>query len=877
MSNITHLPILIVNTYANEDHPGILHQLQSSARNALNASKEYTVSEKGIRTDIDSYFYPLSAASVGNGTPILSALFDVSANQFYFISLSGNGMIAASENAGNIFLDSIQEDTYSPNTSATVIRRYLNGGTQQTITTIPYDSLTTSAEVAILPDLTFGDSIGKTLIKCVEPFIAISGDLPQFSVGTDADHEALIKSFNAPSTSGLVDFTYGDALLTKSCIIESTDNNYLKWPQNWFGDESDGDLSISGTTLLSSLIDSDSYIVNANSLTITSGATLSVSNRCKALVIYVKGNLVNNGVISMTGKGAFVNPDTASVGENGLEIIRFKHGYYDIANRSIVDGFGTEFINSEKNQPGSIGNIKRYLIRKYGANSMYNGPYISDTVSSPKNATGNSGLQKSGSGQPGTVCAPAYGSYTSIGMQGTCFSGGTGGGSVHTSETTTLVSTGALYGGQGGNGLGNLTTYGGTGTTAGSGTVSGNIGTGGTIIIIVGGSIVNNGTIEANGVNGVYSGSIGGGASGGGNILVLYGNTITGTETIIANGGIGPGGLSAGNGSVQIDKIDSATTLSINDKFKLYRNGSVCTNGKMQILTFFDRLPKNGYMFDCSNSSSIARCDVSTNMLSNAYGHKSISITNFPIAAASNYVYTYGGYTTAIVNSVLKFNPINDVDGAYLRTSMFQGVKNASCSTDKSVNSFIFGGELTSLYINTIGKHSITNDTTAIASVSYLIEEKSNSTAKMTADNQYTFIFGGQNSASTGLTNIDKFTSATYTIAAINAGNLLAGVTKCGAYNGVDSTYVYGGQNNTTTYKNVQKIIWSTVTVSNSYSLIKNSYSNSNIASNTAVLILNDNLIEKIELSNETYSFLIGMSPIHSGNTSSNAGTDFTY
>lgn len=864
----THLPIIVIETFANTMQAGLLHPLRTSARDILNASEYYTLSEKAVRAEIDAHSYAMSAESMGAGSNIFDQAVNTSANIFTFNSLTGDGLLKVTENDGNIFLDSLQDDSYTAETSAIVVRRYLNGGTNQTISTVAYDAIATTDEMPILNDLVFGDAIGKTLIKCTTPFVSLSSDT-QFSVGVDAEPEAIIKKFDAPSTSGLVPFTYGSAMIDKNCIVNSKDDHQLFWSQNWFGDGSLGDVVVSTNTNIASTLNGDMPVMQYNSLLITSGSVLSVSNPCKGLVIYVKGNLtlMPGSKISMTAKGANVNPDTAGVGSNGIEIIRIKNGYPDIGAHSIVNGCGSDFIESEKHQTNIAGNGRRYIIRKYGAKAAYNGPYISDTTAAPKNSNGNSSNQKSGSGQPGTICAPTSGSFLSIGEQGTCFSGGAGGGAVYTSMTTPLSSSGAKYGGNGGAGVGDLGSYDG----AGNG--------GGTLIIIVGGNIVNNGTIEANGSDGENAGNaIAGGGSGGGNILMLYGGALSGTGTVEAVGGSGASSYSAGDGDVQIDNVNPIISFSADSKFKVFRYGSACSAGKMQVLTFFDRIPNASFLFDCSNAYSIARFDNSTEIFTESLARKALAVTASPTVAANDAMYCYGGYTTAIVNNILKFTPSDDIDGASSRSTLIFSLENAASTTDRGTYAFLFGGSAEGYLSNMILTHDLVTDTNIAVTTSFISTDKTHCTAKTDRDLSHSYIFGGESATVVGLTDIDKFTNATYTVAAVSASNpLTLGIANAGSFNDSIASYVYGGMNGTTKQSQVQKFIWSNETVSSPFYLTKTISDGSNMQNNNYVTILNDNLQEKIDLSNSTVSCIYAKSAIHSGMTTANAGCDFSY
>ena len=337
---------------------------------------------------------------------------------------------------------------------------------------------------------------------------------------------------------------------------------------NYYGDGSDGSLSTSGNVTLTSALDGDMVVKNYKSLTINSGHTLTVSNRCKGLFLYVDGDLTINstGLIAMTGKGANVNPVTAGVSASGIRLARYTAGDTESLAASDFAGCGASVISSESRQP-FVSKGKIFTILREGANgapSQANNSYKAGLNGS----AGTSG--QSGGGGGGATGDGAGGQYSGAGSAGTCFSGGAGGGGAYNDGTGTA---GGANGGAGGNGNGGGGTFcgGGAGNPAGSSTGSpssaAQSGTGGTLIIVVRGNIINNGTIASNGSNGAgyagVSGNASGGASGGGNILILRSGTYSGSGSITANGGAG-GAASAnggqkggdgGSGSIQTYQI----------------------------------------------------------------------------------------------------------------------------------------------------------------------------------------------------------------------------------------------------------------------------------------------------------------------------------
>lgn len=78
-----------------------------------------------------------------------------------------------------------------------------------------------------------------------------------------------------------------------------------------FGDGSDGVLNTTSNVIIPvAQQDVTTVIKNYKSLTINAGHTMSLASRCRGLIIYVDGDVVINGTIDVTGKSAFVNPNS---------------------------------------------------------------------------------------------------------------------------------------------------------------------------------------------------------------------------------------------------------------------------------------------------------------------------------------------------------------------------------------------------------------------------------------------------------------------------------------------------------------------------------------------------------------------------------------
>jgi len=298
---------------------------------------------------------------------------------------------------------------------------------------------------------------------------------------------------------------------------------------NFFGDGSDGAATISSNTDLTSTTDGEFVIKQYTSLTVNSGIQLSVSNRCKGLIIYVQGACTLNGTISMSGKG----PNLTSA-DNGL-IYRY---YPDSAG---VRGLIAEFLSVATGGSGGIG------------------------VSSNANG-GAGGTQTNGTGGGGAGARRTSGTSAN-GASGTCYAGGSGSGAAN--GASSVSPTGA---GPGGDAAGTSGTggHGGTGNPGGAGSGSGGqtgtTGNGGFLLLIVGGNLTigASGGLRANGVAALssISANVGGGGSGGGRIGCFYAGTLSNSGTLTATGGAGGVGKNSDGGAGGAGSVTGPTKIA---------------------------------------------------------------------------------------------------------------------------------------------------------------------------------------------------------------------------------------------------------------------------------------------------------------------------
>lgn len=260
------------------------------------------------------------------------------------------------------------------------------------------------------------------------------------------------------------------------------------------------------------------FIVVKGNLTINAGQVLTPAVRKLFTVLYVTGNLIVNGGISMSQRGA----NHSGTGNSG--------GAVTAAAIRIATGTFSSVVNPQVPAAGGAG--------AWGSESSFN----SYGVPGDGGTAGGTG----GGGAGGAIGTGGAGG----GAAGTSFSGGAGTGSTRDS-TSSYAGT---NGGAGSAASGSASELGGgAGNPGGTGAVGGNTGssgTGGVLIVFVEGTLSGSGTITAAGAaGGNTSTGRGGGGSGGGSVTVMVRGTDTG-PTPTALGGVAgtSAGTSLGNG-----------------------------------------------------------------------------------------------------------------------------------------------------------------------------------------------------------------------------------------------------------------------------------------------------------------------------------------
>lgn len=315
---------------------------------------------------------------------------------------------------------------------------------------------------------------------------------------------------------------------------------------NYFGDGSDGAVTYSANTSFTVLNKSGSYdgdmlVKEYTDLTINSSVTVTVDQPCRGMLIYCTGDCEINGTLSMTKRGALRNP--TDVSSTGLRLPIFITGQTETLSAADFAGTGSTAPGVVANQDGIAGDGKIFTITKVGA-AAHGGGGGGGGGTSNAGSAGTAG--QSGGGGGGASNGGSGGSST-------CFSGGSGGGGRYWGDCGCSPFDGIDYGGAGGAGCacyGHNSSVGGAAGnpgvngygSEGSGyPTAGLDGTGGLLILIVGGDLSGSGTIEAKGATAGYGHHAGGGASGGGNIIVLHAGSYGSSLTLTAAGGHGGG------------------------------------------------------------------------------------------------------------------------------------------------------------------------------------------------------------------------------------------------------------------------------------------------------------------------------------------------
>ncbi len=248
-------------------------------------------------------------------------------------------------------------------------------------------------------------------------------------------------------------------------------------------------------------------------LTINSGQSFIPGVRKPGAYIYVGGDLVLNGEISMKARGANHSSSGSNLTAVPIRIIDGTHGSYSNPTIPATGGTGGPATNS----PGAV----------------------NQQATSPVQSMVNFGT---GGGQHGIAFAERTVAVAGAGANGTCFTGGSGGGSVRGASYGGISAGGAAQdrGGKGGNSTCNYyATNGSAGNPSGnnsscqySSSSGTNNGTGGVIVIFVRGTVSGSGSLDVRGQTPWAQGSGGGRGSGqgsAGGMISVFCDTYSGS------------------------------------------------------------------------------------------------------------------------------------------------------------------------------------------------------------------------------------------------------------------------------------------------------------------------------------------------------------
>lgn len=328
---------------------------------------------------------------------------------------------------------------------------------------------------------------------------------------------------------------------------------------------------ISSNTEIPSVQDGPTVVARYRNLTINAGCTLTTQYRCCGLVLVVDGDLTVSGTISMTARGANLQPS----GDHRItnELLPGNDVYYEIDIPATADEIAA-FLLREKRRYHSLDElpaIYRPTLYARGPQGNVYAPADLGVIPAVGGAGGAGRADTNGDGSAGTAgtdrkCGGGGGGARNggggsggSGASGTCYSGGAGGGGGANDAGTN----GASFGGQGGNGGSPYNNYagGGAGNPGGAGsgtgtTSGGKTGTGGLLIIVCSGRMEVNGVISANGSAGGDGGFSGGGGSGGGSVNVFYSDLINNGSIVATGGAGGTGGEAGGAGGAGCVTLD---------------------------------------------------------------------------------------------------------------------------------------------------------------------------------------------------------------------------------------------------------------------------------------------------------------------------------
>ena len=237
---------------------------------------------------------------------------------------------------------------------------------------------------------------------------------------------------------------------------------------NYFGDESDGAFSSSGSVThtvqnKSGSYDGDMVVKQYSSFTLNAGHTMTVDQPCRGMMILVSGNATISGTLSMSARGAFANATAAGGSDNnavnaaGLQFGMITSGGSSshTNNSASLNGCGTLARTVFNNQSDASSNGTVYTLVRQGANggaqtSATSGSGNGDGYNGNNGSNGSTG--QTGGGGSGSCMREVNGiTRGGAGSYGSCFAGGSGGaGDANATDHTTTGGAGTAWAGRGG-------------------------------------------------------------------------------------------------------------------------------------------------------------------------------------------------------------------------------------------------------------------------------------------------------------------------------------------------------------------------------------------------------------------------------------------
>jgi len=307
--------------------------------------------------------------------------------------------------------------------------------------------------------------------------------------------------------------------------------------------------------------DGDAVVKQFSSLTINANYVLTTDQPCRGLFIMVTGNCTLNGSLSMTARGALADPSTHGAAATGIRVpvspVSNDALSEDISTGAVFDGRGTAATNLESAFNSATKDTGAFIsVPKVGMPADDTRTIEAGSDQDMKGSFGLSGdnwivssswgARPTDAGKTGEGGSGRNRSGATVGVAGSMFAGGPGGGARYFGSGGME---GVAFGGAGGqhsaggdwNASGGAGNPGGTGNTTGA---NGGDGCGGLLILLVGGNLTigSGGGIYAKGVAGGSRRATGqyipGSGSGGGSVIVCYKGTLTNNGTINVDGGI---------------------------------------------------------------------------------------------------------------------------------------------------------------------------------------------------------------------------------------------------------------------------------------------------------------------------------------------------